>query len=79
VEVLDRQKTEQTPTSLAGLWGTTIGEAVRIARELVGLGFFEERGTREDPTFWVPFLYRDALRMVQGRAGEVDKAGDDEE
>jgi hypothetical protein len=79
VEALDRQKTEQTPSSLAALWNTTIGDAIRIGKELVGLGFFEERGTREEPTFWVPFLYRDALRMVQGRAGEVDKTDDDDE
>ena len=36
--------------------------------ELVELGFFEERGTREEPTFWVPFLYRDALDLIQGKA-----------
>jgi hypothetical protein len=79
IEMLDRQKTEQTPASLAGLWGSNAGDAIKTARELVALGFFEERGTREEPTFWVPFLYRDALRMVQGKAGETGKAEGEEE
>jgi hypothetical protein len=79
IEMLDRQKTEQTPASLAGLWGSNVGGAIKTARELVALGFFEERGTREEPTFWVPFLYRDALRMVQGKAGETGKAEGEEE
>jgi hypothetical protein len=79
IDALDRQKTEQTTTSLASLWSVGIAEATKIARELVGLGFFEERGTREEPTFWVPFLYRDALRMSQGKAGEADRAADEDE
>jgi hypothetical protein len=41
---------------------------VRLADELVQVGFFEERGAQRDPTFWVPFLYRDALEMVEGAA-----------
>ena len=76
VEKLERQKTEQTASSLGSLWGTGESEAIIKARELVELGFFEERGTRQEPTFWVPFLYRDALHMVQGKAGE---AGSDDE
>jgi hypothetical protein len=47
--------------------------AITRARELAALGLFEERGTSEQPTFWVPFLYRDALRLVQGRAEADDE------
>jgi hypothetical protein len=68
LEKLDGQKTEHTPNSLAVLWGKRNSEAITIARELVELGFFEERGTKEEPAFWVPFLYRDALQMIQGKA-----------
>lgn len=68
LEKLDRQKTEQTPESLGELWGLGREEAIAKAIELVDLGFFEARGTNEQPTFWVPFLYRDALRLVQGKA-----------
>jgi hypothetical protein len=74
IEKLERQKTEQTPQSLAGLWDIAENDAVTTARGLVELGFFEERGTRDAPTFWVPFLYGDALNMVRGKAGEVGKA-----
>jgi hypothetical protein len=72
VSKLDGQKAEQTPDSLSDLWGVHRGSAIAKAKELVELGFFEERGTREQPTFWVPFLYRDALHLVQGRA-EADE------
>jgi hypothetical protein len=38
-----------------------------VASDLAEVGFFERRGTtREDPNYWVPFLYRDALNMIQG-------------
>ena len=67
---LEGQKTEQTPESLAALWQMTNDEATAKARQLKSLGFFEERGTREQPTFWIPFLYRDALSLVQGKADD---------
>jgi hypothetical protein len=47
---------------------TTVNE--RRAEMLVRIGFFQRRGSRDDPTFWVPFLYRDALEMIQGLAEE---------
>jgi hypothetical protein len=39
-----------------------------MAHELAEIGFFERRGERDAPEYWVPFLYRDALDMVQGTA-----------
>lgn len=69
---LDGQKTEQTLDSLSDLWKLEKEQAIGKARELVELGFFEERGTREEPTFWVPFLYRDALHLIQGKAEADD-------
>jgi hypothetical protein len=72
VSKLEKQKAEQTPESLAGLWSLTQNQAIAKARELVEIGFFVERGTTENPTFWVPFLYRDALHLVQGRAESDD-------
>ena len=67
VEKLIGQKAEQTPESLAELWGMTRSEAITKAGELVNLGFFQQRGEQSSPTFWVPFLYREALDLVQGR------------
>ncbi|MDG4874224.1 hypothetical protein P9273_03810 [Mesorhizobium sp. WSM4935] len=72
VAKLEGQRTEQTPESLAELWGMSRSAAATKAARLVELGIFEERGTREQTSYWVPFLYRDALKMVQGRA-EADE------
>jgi hypothetical protein len=74
VSKLEKQKAEQTPNSLADLWQLSEDEAIAKAKELVEIGFFIERGTRENPTYWVPFLYRDALHLVQGRAETDDQA-----
>jgi hypothetical protein len=74
IEALDGQKTEQTIDSLAPIWGIDKTATLQEANELVDLGLFEKRGTRDTPTFWVPFLYRDALNLIQGRA----EADDDE-
>lgn len=38
---------------------------------LTKVGFLEQRGDKQDPIFWVPFLYRDALDLVQGAADET--------
>jgi hypothetical protein len=68
LEALDGAKAQQSPATLAEIWGVNEGEAESIADRLVELGFFERRGTRSDPDYWVPFLYRDALHLVQGEA-----------
>jgi hypothetical protein len=64
------EKTEQTADSLASLWQLTPEETVKWAQQLIDVGFFEARGSKDKPTFWVPFLYRDALKMSQGFAEE---------
>lgn len=66
MEELREEKTSQSVRSLAQIWGVEEEEALSRARTLVDVGFFEERGEKENPEFWVPFLYRDALKMVQG-------------
>lgn len=68
IEKLAGQKTEHTPETLSMIWGLDRDAALSKANELVALGLFEARGTRTEPTFWVPFLYRDALNLVQGKA-----------
>jgi hypothetical protein len=69
LEKLEGQKAEQTPESLMVIWGVDREIALKKAADLVSLGFFEARGPRTDPTtFWVPFLYRDGLHLVQGKA-----------
>ena len=65
---LKGEKTEHTISSLATLWKISPDSALAKAEELVEIGFFQKRGSREAPTFWVPFLYRPALEMIQGKA-----------
>jgi hypothetical protein len=79
VAALEHQKTEQTPESLARIWGTNEVEASQKAESLREIGFFERRGSREKPSYWVPFLYRDALKMIQGRAEQDGGDGAPEE
>ena len=69
LDKLEGQKAEQTPESLTAIWGMDRERALAKAADLIALGFFEPRGSRTEPTtFWVPFLYRDALHLVQGKA-----------
>lgn len=65
---LEGERTAQNVTTLARIWQVEEEHAAKTANELSDIGFFERRGTREAPEFWVPFLYRDALSLVQGAA-----------
>jgi hypothetical protein len=79
LEKLKGEKCEQYPDSLAAIWSVSKTEAIKKTQELVKLGFFQVRGTRAEPSFWVPFLYRDALNMVQGKAGGGVSDGEDDD
>lgn len=68
LEKLEGEKTQQSASTLAKIWKVSEPEALATAEKLVEIGFFEKRGTKEQPVFWVPFLYRDALKLVQGPA-----------
>jgi len=66
LDKLEREKTQQSPDTLAALWKCSSEKAAEIAEKLVEAGFFERRGSKDEPIYWVPFLYRDALNLVQG-------------
>jgi hypothetical protein len=68
IQAFEGEKTEHTPESLAEMWGVTPAEASPRAQRLVEIGFLEQRGDRDAPTYWVPFLYRPGLDMRQGAA-----------
>lgn len=68
VEKLRGEKTLQKIGTLSKLWNKDVNETRSLADSLVDVGFFERRGDREEPEYWVPFLYRDALAMIQGTA-----------
>lgn len=67
-EKLRGQKTEQTVQTLAALWGKDVVDCAKLVDRLVKAGFFEKRVVKNETTYWVPFIYRDALEMVQGKA-----------
>ena len=56
-----------------------VDETREKADELVAIGFFERRGSKNAPEYWVPFLYRDSLSIVQGSAVATVSAADPEE
>lgn len=68
LEELRGKKTSQTARTLAAVWKISPADAEIRAEELVQIGFFERRSASDAPQYWVPFLYRDALEMVQGQA-----------
>jgi hypothetical protein len=68
LEKLRGEKTLHTPETLAPIWGVSVEKAAVLASELTAIGFFELRGSKQSPSYWVPFLYRDALDLVQGTA-----------
>jgi hypothetical protein len=71
LERLEGQKTHHNDASLAAVLATDEPEAREIAGRLVDIGFFERRGDRQHPTYWVPFIYRPALKLIQGSADGV--------
>jgi hypothetical protein len=68
LEALEGKKTSQTVESLADLWDIGEDAAATIANRAVEVGFFEKQKGSQVPDYWVPFLYRPALAMVQGAA-----------
>lgn len=73
IENLEGQKTRQSAASLAAMWGIPEVEAAQVAEELVAIGLFEPRLS----DYWVPFMYRPALEMVQGSAEGVAAADEE--
>ena len=70
IEVLRRERTNQSVGTLSKIWRVSDEVAAAYADQLVEHGIFELRGTKDFPNYWVPFLYRDALEMIQGTAEE---------
>lgn len=69
VKKLIKNKAEHTIRTLAETWEIDKDEAKNIANELSYVGFFEKRSSKtEGTTYWIPFLFRDGLELVQGSA-----------
>jgi hypothetical protein len=58
LEKLRGEKTNHSLESLAALWGAGVEQTSSLATRAAEVGFFEVRGDKSDPDYWVPFLYR---------------------
>jgi hypothetical protein len=67
-------KAEHSVTSLAELLGLQESSVRTAIKPLLEIGFLEEVGS----SFKIPMLYRDGLRITQGKAFESEGPSDDE-
>lgn len=65
---LKGEKTQQSAETLSKIWGVSKEHALELGNSLSEIGFFHKRERKGIVEFWVPFLYRDALEMLQGVA-----------
>jgi hypothetical protein len=79
IERLERRKSQQSIETLSEIWECSNDEARTIADKLAEVGFFERRLAHGEMTYWIPFLYRDALSLVQGREGAAEATDTDDE
>ncbi|HRZ28568.1 MAG TPA: hypothetical protein P5295_17290 [Spirochaetota bacterium] len=63
---LENEHSEQNIETLCKLWNINQEEASKIAERLVEVGFFLKKGTKTNPSYWVPFIYRSTLKLIQG-------------
>lgn len=73
-EALRKQKTRQSIGTLSALWGVSHGEALQVAERLVKAGFFVVEEKHGLQTYWIPFIYKAALELVQGAAFDTSVA-----
>lgn len=64
IELLINEKSVLQLYELSKIWGRNRKNSLKIAIQLVNIGFFEKHGTKDKPYFTVPFLYRPYLKMT---------------
>ncbi len=77
IEAIEGEKAEQSIDSLIDLWEVNKQEAASHAQRLVDIGFFESLGKKDSPRFKVPFLYRNYLALIQGKADQPGYTDED--
>lgn len=71
LELLRGAKATQNEQSLSEIWNTSEEETFERINRLLEIGFFKRKKEYGRYTYWVPFLYRPGLEMVQGAAEGV--------
>ena len=73
IEKLRGGKSELSLDNLKGLWNVEQAESIKLADELVEIGFFKKKTTEEfGTTYWIPFVFRPALELTMGRAAQSE-------
>jgi hypothetical protein len=65
---MEGSKSAQTLGSFCRLLGVSEERGAGIAEQMVEAGFFVKKVEKGEVVYWVPFIYRDSLKMVQGKA-----------
>ena len=65
---MEGAKSAQTLESFARLVGVSEEKVAGIAEQMVEAGFFVKKVEKGETIYWVPFIYRECLKMVQGKA-----------
>lgn len=68
IQKLEGQKTEHSIDTLSRIWNLNTESSNKIAKKLSEIGFFEEKGDVNNLRFWISFIYRNELKLVQGSA-----------
>jgi hypothetical protein len=68
IELLRGDKAEQNIETLMNKWSFDKQNSLNIAKKLVSIGFFEQRGEVSNPRYKIPFMYRPYLEITQGSA-----------
>lgn len=74
IELLRGDKAEHGIDTLMSKWTLDKQPAMNVAKRLISIGFFEQRGDVTNPRFKIPFMYRPYLEITQGSAtSEVEE------
>ena len=68
IELLRGDKAEHTSETLMAKWSTPKNLTLELAKKLISIGFFEQKGEVSNPKFKIPFMYRPYLEITQGTA-----------
>ncbi|MCE9610482.1 MAG: hypothetical protein K8R23_09845 [Chthoniobacter sp.] len=79
LEALRGGKTEHAISTLSEHWGVKADEAQNRVQRLLEIGVFEALGSKASPRYKIPFLYREYLDLVQGKADGVETSSDEEQ
>jgi hypothetical protein len=65
---MENSKSAQTLNSFSRLLDVPTDKGTEIAEQMTEAGFFMKKFEKGELVYWVPFIYRDALKMTQGKA-----------